>query len=115
MTAVPYSALGTNGAIADPAGTSIGAAGTGTIANAVPEQTVLRVVNGAAATSVVLKAGSLPLAIASGQGDKTVAVGANATEWIGPIESGRFLQNDGSLSFTSSAAVTVTAFKVAKN
>lgn len=115
MTAVTYSALSTNGSLADPAGTSIADAGTGTIAAAVPEQTVLRIVNGATATSFVLAAGDLPLAIASGQGDLTVAVAASATEWVGPIESGRFLQDDGSLSFTVSKAATVTAFKVAKN
>lgn len=113
-TPVAYSNANVNGSLADPAGTSVasGAGNGGQIAAALPEQTLLRVV-ATTAGNVVIKAGSQPLAIASGQGDLTVAVGTSATVWVGPIESGRFLQPDGSLIFESTQTMVVTAFKVA--
>lgn len=113
--ALAYSPLVTNASSADPAGTSVGDTNQGVIAAAVPELTVLRIVNGAAASSFVLEAGTQPLAIASGQGSLTVALTASTTYWIGPIESGRFLQSDGSLKFTVTKAVTATAFKVPRH
>lgn len=115
-TAVAYSPAVINGSIADPAGTSIasGAGNGGQIANALPELTLLRVV-GTTAGNVVIKAGTLPLAIASGQGDVTIAVGTSATVWVGPIESGRFLQSDGSLIVEGTQTFTVTAFKVPRH
>ncbi|MFJ2162368.1 hypothetical protein [Streptomyces sp. NPDC087856] len=119
-TAVPYSNLVPNSNLADPAGTATNA-GTGnghSIAGAFPELTVLRVVAGSTGGNVTVKAGTLPLAIASGQGDLVVAVANNATAWIGPFESGRFLQNDGSLLVDIAAgfvAGTITAFKVPRN
>ena len=67
------------------------------------------------AGNVVIKAGSLPLAIASGQGDATIAVGTSATVWVGPIESGRFLQSDGSLIVETTQTMVVTAFKVPRH
>lgn len=119
-TAVPYSNLVPNASLADPAGTATNA-GTGnghSIAAAFPELTLLRVVAGATGGNVTVKAGTLPLAIASGQGDLVVAVANSATAWIGPFESGRFLQNDGSLLVdiaTGFVAGTITAFKVPRN
>lgn len=112
-TAVSYSALTVDGNLADPAGTTV--ASEGTIANAVPELTVLRVTNGSTAGSLVIKAGDQPPAIAAGQGDLTVAVGASKTVFVGPLDSSRFLQSDGSLSFTNTQSLTVTAFKVARH
>ncbi|MGR7002806.1 hypothetical protein ACU686_40490 [Yinghuangia aomiensis] len=124
-TAVPYSNLLANADIADPAGTATNAGtGNGHVipatqpgADAVPEYTILRVVAGATGGNITIKAGTLPLAIASGQGDLVVAVGNSATRWIGPFESGRFLQNDGSMLVdiaTGFAAGTITAFRVPK-
>lgn len=120
-TAVAYSSATVNGNLADPAGTSVSSgAGNGAQipatsgGGAFPELTLLRVVATTAGNAVV-KAGSLPLAIASGQGDLTVAVGTNSTVWIGPIESGRFLQNDSSLIVETTQTMTVTAFKVARH
>lgn len=119
-TAVPYSSLLPNSSLADPAGTATNA-GTGnghTIAAAVPELTLLRVVAGATGGNVTIKAGALPLAPAAGQGDLVVAVANSATVWIGPVESGRFLQNDGTLLVdiaTGFVAGTITAFKVPRN
>ena len=82
---------------------------------AVPELTLLRVVNGATAGNVVVKAGVNPPAAAATLGDLTIAVAANATQWVGPVESGRFLQADGSLLVETSQAMTITAFKIPRN
>ncbi len=115
-TAVAYSSAVMNGSLADPAGTSIalGVGNGGQIAASVPELTLLRVV-GTTAGNVTVKAGTQPLAIASGQGDLTVAVGTSATVWVGPIESGRFIQSDGSLIIEGTQTFTVTAFKVPRH
>ena len=117
-TAVSYSALVPNSNLADPTGTSVssGAGNGGQVASARPELTLLRLSNasGGSGTATV-KAGSLPLAIASGQGDLTVTVANSATQWVGPFESGRFLQNDGSLIVETSVAMTMTAFRVPRN
>lgn len=125
-TAVAYTTLTYNASTADPAGTALNpgtgnghtipAAGPG--AQAVPELTVLRVVVGATGGNITVKAGTQPLAIASGQGDLVTAVGNSATVWIGPFDSGRFLQADGSLLVDVAAAVvpgTITAFKVPRH
>lgn len=122
-TAVAYSATVINGSLADPAGTAVssGAGNGGQIpatsgGGAVPELTVLRVKNasGGSGTASVL-AGVQPLAISSGQGPLTVTVADGATSWLGPFESARFLQNDGSLIVETSVAMTVTAFKVPRH
>ncbi|MFF0426904.1 hypothetical protein ACFYUJ_21130 [Streptomyces sp. NPDC004520] len=116
--AVPYSNLVPNSNLADPAGTAVssGAGNGGQVANAFAELTLLRVSNasGGSGTATLL-AGSLPLAIAAGQGNLAVTVANAATQWIGPVESGRFLQNDGSLIVETTAAMTVTAFRVPRN
>lgn len=115
-TAVAYSALLPNASLADPAGTAItsGAGNGGQIAKALPEQTVLRAVF-TTAGNVTVKAGVMPPALAAGLGDLTVAVGLNGVAWLGPFESGRFLQSDGSLIVESTQTVTLTAFSVPRN
>ncbi|WP_327268806.1 hypothetical protein OG233_14110 [Streptomyces sp. NBC_01218] len=117
-TAVPYSNLLPNGSLADPAGTALtsGAGNGGQIANSFPELTLLRLSNasGGSGTATLL-AGSQPAAIASGQGALTATVANAATQWIGPVESGRFVQPDGSLLIETSVAMTVTAFRVPRN
>lgn len=125
-TAVAYTNLVPNGDIADPAGTATNAGvGNGHVipaagpnGKALPELTVLRVTAGATGGNVTVKAGTQPLAIAAGQGDLVVAVGNSATRWIGPFESGRFLQNDGTILVdiaTGFVAGSITAFKVPRN
>jgi hypothetical protein len=118
-TAVSYSNLVPNGNLADPTGTSVssGAGNGGQIAKAVPELTLIRLSNasGGSGTAKVL-AGSLPLAIASGQGDQAAVTVANSgVQWLGPFESGRYLQSDGSLIVETSVAMTMTAFRVPRN
>jgi len=115
-TNVPYSNAIINGKLADPSGTAI-TAGTGNggqITGAFAEQTLLRVV-ATTAGNLTVKAGAYPPAIAAGQGDLVLAVAASGTTWVGPLESGRFNQADGSLIFESDQAFTVTAFKVPRH
>jgi hypothetical protein len=113
-TAVPHSDLAANSDTDDPAGTALNAGvGNGhTIAAAEPEWTLLRV-DASAGGDITILAGDSPPAIAAGQGDLVVAVGIE-TRWIGPLESGRFLQNDGSVLIDVEAATagTITAFRV---
>lgn len=122
--ALPYSSLAVNGSLADPAGVA-SAAGAGNGVSipdltpnrrqSLPELTVLRVVNGATPGNVTVKAGTEPPALAASQGDLTVAVGGNATVWVGPFESGRFIQSTGELIVTTDQAMTITAFKVPRH
>lgn len=125
-TAVAYTALTYNASTADPAGVALNpgvgnghvvpAAGPGSQAE--PEKTLLRVVVGATGGNITVKAGSQPLAIASGQGDLVVTAANSSTNWIGPFDSGRFLQADGSILVDVAAAVvpgTITAFKVPRH
>lgn len=108
-------ALVPNGGVADPTGTaSVAGAGNGfTLVPLVPNLLLwLRASNatGAAATITVL-AGSQPSAISSGQGPVTVSVPATTgVQWVGPFDSSRLQQSDGSLSIETSAVLTVAAF-----
>lgn len=124
-TAVAYSTLVPNSNLTDPTGTAVtsGAGNGGQIPDvspnrrqSVPELTLLRVSNasGGSGTATVL-AGTNPPALAAGLGNLTVTVANSATQWIGPFESGRFLQSDGSLIVETSVAMTITAFKVPRN
>lgn len=115
--AVAYSDLLANASIADPAGTALtaGAGNGGQITDSDPERTVLRVVCGATAGTLSILAGDLPPALAAGQGALDIAIGSGATEWVGPVESGRFLQNDGSLLMECDQAMTVTAFRTPRS
>lgn len=121
--ACAYNNLVANGNLADAGVTTASAAsgaGNGVQVPAIspnrrqsfPEQTLLRIVNGATPGNVVVKAGPNPPALAGGQGDLTVAVGASATQWLGPFESGRFIQTDGSMLVETTQTMTVTAFLV---
>ncbi len=115
VTLVP-TALVPNGGVADPTGTaSVAGAGNGFTIAPNPNSNVslwLRASNatGAAVTLTVL-AGSQPSAISSGQGPVTVSVAATTgVQWIGPLDSSRLNQPDGSLAIETSAVLTVTAF-----
>jgi len=114
-TAITYSAATVNGSLADPAGTAVvaGAGNGGQIAQAPFETLFLRVV-GTVAGNLTVLSGKQPLALASGQDGLAVAVPAG-TVWVGPLESGRFEQNDASLIFETDQAMTVTAFRVPRH
>jgi hypothetical protein len=114
-TAAPYTPHTVHGTAVDPSGVT-SASGTGNgvqVAAARPELTVLRVANASGGSGTIsVLAGTQPLAPSSGQGPLTVTVANSSTQWIGPFESARFIQSDGSLIAESSVALTVTAFKV---
>jgi hypothetical protein len=115
-TAVAYTPWVANSNLTDPAGTTIDQANGMKIAAAKPELTVLRVANTNGSNRVVtIKAGDAPPAGASGQGDLAVTVAATTgVQWIGPFESGRFIQADGTMEidFAASFAGTITAFSL---
>lgn len=115
-TVVPYSTLVANSNLSNPAGTTIDQANGMYIAAAKPELTVLRVANTNGSDRVVtIKAGDSPPALAAGQGDLAVTVTATTgVQFIGPFESGRFIQADGTMEvdFAASFAGTITAFRV---
>lgn len=118
-TAVAYSALVANGGLTSPAGTSVssGAGNGGQVASANPEETVIRVVNGSggSGTVTVLAGDSNPPAFANGLGNMTAFTVANgATAFLGPFDSSRFIQSDGSLIFETSVTMTATAFRVTR-
>ncbi|AZM54160.1 hypothetical protein DMA15_17595 [Streptomyces sp. WAC 01529] len=118
-TAVAYSNLLPNANVADSALTAVtlnpGTNNGHRIASAEPERTVLRVAAGATGGNITIKAGANPPAIAASMGDLVVNVAANTIQWIGPFESGRFIQNDGSMLVDVAAAVvpgTITALRI---
>lgn len=123
--ALPYSNLVPNSNLADPAGVAtVAGAGAGLQVpdispnrrQSAPELTLLRVSNASGGSgTVTVKAGTNPPSLAAGQGDLTVTVANSATAWVGPFESGRFIQPDGSIIIESSVVMTVTAFKVPRN
>jgi hypothetical protein len=125
--ALAYSVTTPNANLADPAGTAtVAGAGNGlqipsvptppAVVRSLPELTLLRVSNASGGTgTVTVKAGTQPLAIASGQGDLVVSLATATTQWLGPFESGRFEQADGSMIIESSVVMTVTAFQFKRN
>jgi len=107
------SALVPNGSLADPSGTANVVANGLTIAGNSRSNVSLwlRVANASGGSgTVTVKAGTQPSAISSGQGDLVVTVANSATSWVGPFDSSRFQQSDGSISVDSSVVMTVTAF-----
>jgi hypothetical protein len=54
--------------------------------------------------------------VAAGQGNLTTTNILTATvRWVGPFESNRFMQTDGSIIVETTQNMTVTAFKVPRN
>ncbi len=119
-TTVAYSSLVANGNLLQPAGTALVAAPTNNmkVANALPEQTIFRVSNtdDDTALTFTVKAGANPPAIAAGQGDLAVVVAFGTVQFLGPFESGRFLQADGSILMESTTTTgAVTALKIPRS
>lgn len=101
--------------VADPAGTaSVAGAGNGfTIPTQGAKHILLRVANASGGSGTIsVLAGSQPSAISSGQGPNTVTVANSSTQWVGPFESARIIQPDGSMAIETSVVMTVTAFTV---
>ena len=120
--ALPYSNLTSNLDIADPTGVAtVAGAGNGLQVpdispnrrQSVPEFTLLRAANASGGSgTITLLAGTNPPNVAAGVGNLTATVANGATRWIGPFESNRFIQSDGSLIMETSVVMTVTAFRV---
>lgn len=119
-TDVAYSNLVANSSLVQPAGTALVAAPTNNmrIVDAVPEYTVLRVSNTDDDTDLDLtvKAGDNPPALAAGQGDLVVTVAFGTVRFIGPFESGRFLQSDGSMLIEAETTTgAITALRIPRS
>lgn len=126
-TNLPTTSLTYNGGIAQPAGTTIDQANgmnVVTTAEAVPSEgtaaghLILQVTNSAAsAKHCIVRAGVTPPAQRSALGDLSISVAAGATELIGPLESMRFAQSDGSINvdFDSGMTGTINALLVPRN
>jgi hypothetical protein len=120
--ALPYSTLVSNSNLLDPTGVAtVAGAGNGLQTpdispnrrQSVPELTLLRVANASGGSGTIsVLAGTNPPNVAAGQGNLTVTVANTTTQWVGPFESNRFIQSDGSLIVETSVVMTVTAFKV---
>lgn len=115
-TNIPLSEFTANAETSDPAGTAADETNDHNITGAPLEEIVLRVVLDTAgdAATVTVKAGDNPPALSAGQGDLAVTCSDNATSWIGPFESARFMQDDGSMDvdIDDETGVTITAFHV---
>lgn len=87
--------------------------------DAVPERTIIRTTHtDAAAHDLIVRAGDSPPAIAAGQGDLTVEVAATSgVRYFGPFESGRFLQNDGTMliDFETGYAGTIDVLRIPRS
>jgi uncharacterized protein YigA (DUF484 family) len=110
-------ALVPNGSVVDPAGTaSVAGAGNGFVISAANNTGTLylRATNATGgAVILTLLAGSQPSAISSGQGNLTASVAATTgVTWVGPFDSSRFQQSDGTLLIETAAVLTVTAFTI---
>ena len=123
-TNLPLTTMTPNGAVLNNAGTAIDAANGMTIAlpsNAIPaspdaEQLLLYVQNTFAGTkTVIVRAGtSNPPAFRGGLGDLTSGnlTASTGTAFIGPFDSARFVQSDGSVSVDFAASMTGTIWAV---
>ncbi|UFS59478.1 hypothetical protein [Subtercola endophyticus] len=99
--------------IADPAGTaSVAGAGNGfTLPSQGSSVVFLRVANASGGSGTVsLLAGAGTAAISAGQGPILITVANSGTQWVGPFESARHAQADGSYAIETSVIMTVTAF-----
>lgn len=80
------------------------------INSAEPERLILRVANTEGSTNTVtVNAGDNPPALAAGQGNLVVTIAATSgIRYIGPFESGKYLQNDGSMEVDFETGTTGT-------
>lgn len=108
MATIPVVALTPNAAIVQPTPAAMDATNIISTAGKPLEEIVLRIVVATGATTVTIKAGTQPLAIASGQGDLVLTSLGVGTHLVGPFESGRFSQNDGTLNVNSATSANTT-------
>jgi len=123
-TALTATTLGPNAATAQPSGTTGTTDGhyvdTNTRTNinndVKPEHMLLHVTVATATSTVTVKAGDYPPALAAGLGDLTASL-AVGSHFIGPFESGRFLQSDGKIhiDYGTPANTTTRVYRIPRN
>lgn len=96
-TAVPVITPAMNTSTLDGGGTTYDVS-NGLVIEDAPENLLIRLTNTDDDTglTVTFLAGDYPPALAAGQGNLAVTVAFGTTRWV-CLESGRFLQNDGSI------------------
>jgi hypothetical protein len=72
------------------------------------EEIVLQIVVATAPTTVTVKGGDNPPALAAGQGDLVLTSLAVGTHFVGPFTSARFIQSDGTLNVDSATSANTT-------
>lgn len=114
MAAIPITLFLPNAGLANPGGTQ--ATATNVVAAAPAEELILRAVVVTGASNVTVRSGANPPALEGGQGDLIVNCPIGTT-WIGPLTSGRFVQNGGAFNVDAAtpANVTLTAFRVPRS
>ncbi|MEQ9093121.1 MAG: hypothetical protein RLN63_03370, partial [Miltoncostaeaceae bacterium] len=102
-------------AVDDPTAEAADAADGNLVSGARLEQILLRVTNTDATNpqTITVLAGLNPPALEAGRGDLEVAIPSTDTVFMGPFESGRFVQAGGDLWIDVTAAdIEVTAFRL---
>lgn len=107
--------LAANAAIAAPTGdVSVAGSGNGFVIepddNPMDWIWLLAQNTGGASATLTVLAGSYPSALSSSEGPVVATVPAGGASWVGPFDTSRLQQPDGSLLIETSAALTVTAF-----
>jgi hypothetical protein len=115
--ALTANALTPNAGVLDFTGTALATgAGNGLQIAAIGTSNVnifLRVANASGSTAnFKVLAGSQPSAQSSGLGNVTATIATATTQWVGPFDSSRVQQPDGSLIMECDQIVTVTAFSL---
>jgi len=118
-TAVTVTTLTANTGVTEPAGTTADPTNDHVVTGVPCEELILRFANTNGSDRVAtIVAGDSPPALSAGQGNLAVTVPATTgVVWVGPLESARFVQSDGSVNIdlAASFAGTVTAYRVPRN
>lgn len=115
VTALTPNAAGIAAPTADVLDTGTDAVNLGADVGGQSELCILEVTNKAASAvnlTVTVKAGDNPPAQRAGLGDLATVIAQNATKIIGPLESARFIQDDGKLSVTFTPASGTIAAEI---
>jgi len=109
-TVVPVTTLTANAALAEATGTSLDPSNGHYVTPGGREDDVFLYLDHTTASSktVTIKAGSYPPAFRKGLGDLTITAAASTKYLIGPLESARFLQADGTINIDVQASTTGT-------
>lgn len=116
-TDVPVVTPTKNGSENETAGTALDPTNHHSIVATAPENHLLiQVAEGTAVKTVTVKAGTTAFAIEAGLGDLVVSPSTTVRTIIGPFESQRFEQSDGTvhLDLEAAAAGTIWAYELPK-